>query len=77
MPFALARDMRLLNICGPLFALHFLSLLALPTQASQAYISEVLADPPPGLGGDANGEGKRDSYQDEFVELFNGGERAV
>ena len=77
MPFALAGDMRLLNVCGPPFALQFLSLLALPTQASQVHISKVLADPPPGLGGDANGDGKRDSYQDEFVELFNGGERAV
>ena len=69
--------MRLLNVCGPLLALQSLSLLALPTQASEVYISEVLADPPPGLGGDANGDGKRDSYQDEFVELFNADERAI
>ena len=69
--------MRLLNFCGPLLALQFFSQLALPTQANEVDISEVLADPPPGLGGDSNGEGKRDSYQDEFVELFNAGERAI
>ena len=39
-------------------------------------INEVLADPPPGEQGDANGDGTRDSYQDEFVELLNIGFRA-
>lgn len=34
-------------------------------------INEVLADPPPGLAGDANGDGTRDGTQDEFVELLN------
>lgn len=36
-------------------------------------INEVLADPPD----DANGDGTFDSYQDEFVELFNAGPDAV
>lgn len=40
-------------------------------------INEVLADPPPGLAGDANGDGVRDSLEDEFVEIINlGGEPA-
>jgi len=34
-------------------------------------INEVLADPPPGLAGDANGDGIRGSLHDEFVELVN------
>jgi hypothetical protein len=34
-------------------------------------INEYLADPPPGLAGDANGDGVRDSSQDEFVEIVN------
>ena len=38
------------------------------------FISEVLADPPLGLAGDANRDGQRDTYQDEFVELYNAGE---
>ena len=36
-------------------------------------ISEVLADPPQGLAGDANQDGQRDPYQDEFIELYNAG----
>lgn len=34
-------------------------------------INEVLADPPTGAAGDANGDGTRDSGDDEFVEIFN------
>jgi lamin tail-like protein/IPT/TIG domain-containing protein len=34
-------------------------------------INEYLADPPDGLAGDANGDGGRDSSQDEFVEVIN------
>ena len=37
------------------------------------FISEILADPPSGLAGDANRDGVRDTYQDEFVELYNAG----
>ncbi len=40
-------------------------------------IQEILADPPPGLAGDANGDGVRDTYHDEFVELLNIGLRPV
>lgn len=34
-------------------------------------INEIHADPATGLDGDANGDGTRDSSQDEFVELVN------
>ena len=36
-------------------------------------LNEILADPPPDLAGDANGDGIRDSAQDEFVEIHNAG----
>ena len=36
-------------------------------------ISEVLADPPSGLAGDANQDGECDPYEDEFIELYNAG----
>ena len=41
------------------------------TVLSQIGINEYLADPPDGLSGDANGDGTRDSAQDEFVEIVN------
>jgi hypothetical protein len=34
-------------------------------------INEFLADPPDGAPGDANGDGIRDSSQDEFIEIIN------
>jgi hypothetical protein len=40
-------------------------------------LNEVLADPPPGLEGDANGDGARDAADDEFVELVNAGTEPV
>ena len=40
-------------------------------------IDEVLADPGSGLSGDANGDGTRQTYADEFVELLNRGPEAV
>lgn len=43
------------------------------TQTSTVVINEYLADPPDGMAGDANGDGTRDSTQDEFVELVNSG----
>lgn len=41
--------------------------------SAQLVINEILADPPPGDLGDANGDGFRDgsSAQDEFIELVN------
>ncbi len=41
------------------------------------FISEVLADPPSGLTGDANQDGVRDTYQDEFIELYNAGDAPI
>ena len=37
------------------------------------FISEVLADPPEGLAGDANRDGQYDPHEDEFIELYNAG----
>lgn len=34
-------------------------------------INEVLANPPPGPDGDANGDGQRDAFEDEFIEIVN------
>lgn len=34
-------------------------------------ITEILADPPAGLAGDANGDGIGSTTQDEFIEFFN------
>jgi hypothetical protein len=36
-------------------------------------LNEILADPPPDAAGDANGDGIRDSAQDEFIEIYNAG----
>jgi Concanavalin A-like lectin/glucanases superfamily/Lamin Tail Domain/Secretion system C-terminal sorting domain len=40
-------------------------------------INEILADPPSGSAGDANGDGTRSSSRDEFVELANVSDAAV
>jgi len=40
-------------------------------------IAEVLADPPPGTAGDANGDGLRQTWADEFVELVNDGTESI
>ncbi len=40
-------------------------------------VTEVLADPPMGAEGDVNGDGERDAYDDEFVELKNTGAQSV
>jgi lamin tail-like protein len=41
------------------------------TVLSAIGINEFMADPPDGPAGDANGDGIRDSSQDEFIELIN------
>lgn len=43
------------------------------TQVVDLIINEYVADPPAGSAGDANGDGTRDSTQDEFIELVNPG----
>jgi hypothetical protein len=40
-------------------------------------LNEVLADPPPDLAGDANGDGVRSTSDDEFVEIVNRSGEAV
>jgi hypothetical protein len=42
-------------------------------QAGQIEFQEVLADPPAGLAGDANRDGKRHARAEEFVEILNTG----
>ena len=44
-----------------------------PVLTYPLFISEVLADPPAGIDGDANQDGQRDKYEDEFIELYNAG----
>lgn len=46
---------------------------AMPAAEAMILINEILADPPTGLAGDANGDGVGSSNDDEFVELFNAG----
>lgn len=45
--------------------------------AGAIVIREILADPPEGAGGDANGDGKRDPEEDELVEIANTGKTSV
>jgi hypothetical protein len=50
---------------------------SVPNLASEAgglVLTEILADPPDGIAGDANGDGVRDPQHDEFVEIFNSGD---
>ena len=41
-----------------------------PVLTYPLFISEVLADPPEGSEGDANRDGQRHRYEDEFIELY-------
>ena len=60
------------------FNLVLLTLLSLPSLAAATIvISEVLADPPEGLEGDANRDGQYDPHEDEFIELYNAGSRRI
>ncbi|MFC1526504.1 hypothetical protein ACFL6X_06815, partial [Candidatus Latescibacterota bacterium] len=46
-------------------------------EGTSVLIDEILADPPSGEEGDANGDGARHSYHDEFIELRNAGSDSV
>ncbi len=60
------------------YNLVLLTLLSLPSlAAANVFISEVLADPPEGLAGDANRDGQYDPHEDEFIELYNAGSRRI
>jgi hypothetical protein len=54
-----------------------ISLLPAYAHCTGVLINEVLADPPPGLSGDANGDGLRHTYEDEFVELIHTGSDTI
>ena len=43
----------------------------IPARAATIVINEILADPAADLAGDANGDGVRGTYDDEFVEIVN------
>ena len=47
-----------------------------PQAIGELVINEILTDPGP-LDGDANGDGIRDAYDDEFVEIINGELNAI
>ncbi len=47
------------------------SITATPLPRGPVIINEILADPPVGDAGDANRDGFRSSWEDEFVELVN------
>ena len=47
------------------------------TRSSAQVINEILADPPDGIAGDANGDGVRNPSQDEFVEIVNPHDHAI
>ncbi len=57
-----------------MFIIFFAS--SIPAQA-QIVINEINADPAPDLSGDANGDGVRGTYEDEFVELINVSDSAL
>lgn len=58
------------KLSNALAAFVFISALPAPSQAVPI-ITEILADPASGLAGDANGDGIRDTYDDEFIEFIN------
>ena len=58
-------------------ALIIIAVLCASRTDAAIFISEVLADPPSGIIGDANGDGSTSSSKDEFVELFNSGTEAT
>lgn len=48
-----------------------------PFHTGGVAINEILADPPDGEAGDANRDGVRHTYADEFVELYNAGRDTI
>ncbi len=54
------------------FVVLFSSVNSSKVNAS-VFLHEFLADPAADLAGDANNDGVRDSYDDEFIEIYNSG----
>jgi len=54
-----------------IFVVVLIMFLVSPNAEALILINEIYADPAPGLAGDANHDGTRHSYEDEFVEIFN------
>lgn len=52
-------------------------LMASPPVAGELKITEVLSDPPSGMDGDANNDGIRNAYEDEFIEFINTTDHAL
>ena len=50
---------------------------SIPAQSASIVINEFLADPASGLQGDANGDGTRNSSDDEFVEIVNASSASI
>ncbi len=50
---------------------------SIPAQAGTIIINEIFADPATDLTGDANGDGVRGAYDDEFIELVNGADNSI
>lgn len=50
-----------------------MEVVSVSTDPSVLVINEVLYDPGPERTGDANGDGNRDPYEDEFIEFVNTG----
>ena len=67
--------MKIQKKCLVLFFILFV-VGAINPRGARAFIviNEILADPPTGIVGDANGDGVGSSTQDEFIELLNFGE---
>lgn len=69
------------GLLGSLSSLGLWGWLSLGVFAPQAQafvvINEILADPAPGLLGDANQDGVRSASADEFIELLNYGSQTV
>ncbi|NGP86833.1 lamin tail domain-containing protein [Fodinibius halophilus] len=59
------------NTGGAIIKPGVLTLTIEDNDAAKVVINEFLADPPSGSAGDANGDGTRDTYDDEFVEIVN------
>jgi len=72
------RSARSVKNAKRVFCLVGLVLVLIATRAEAfVFLNEFLADPASGLAGDANNDGVRHSYDDEFIELYNSSPESV